>query len=247
MYKLEAMIEANRITHETLQKCKELILLRELITKEEVAILAKCQMTNYGVVSSFRGVNDFQYDICISVNDEIIHGIPDETVIVKGDLVSIDFGVIYEGFCADAAISFVNSDVLQDPISKKRKLVRKTKLALEEAVKSLKGVFPNCKISDVANTIQEVGKGYGIVTSFGGHGIGENLHQHEIFIPNTMEGFVDKNLNIGDFFTIEPMFTLGSSKVIEDERGTLKTEDRSLSAHFEYSIAITQKGVIILK
>jgi len=250
MNKFESMLEANRITHVALEKCKETILARETITKVEVETLVKFVMTTNNVVSSFKDVYDYPYNMCVSVNDEVIHGVPKEDAkIVKGDLVSLDFGVIYNGYCADAAISFINNTVELNPISKKRKLVRKTKKALDESVRALQDSFPNCKISDIIKAIQTCGEGYGIIDSYGGHGIGENLHDKGLFIPNSFKGFTeDKELQVGDYFTIEPMFTLGSTKTITDKDGyTIKTEDGSLAAHFEYSIAITKDGVIVLK
>lgn len=249
MNKFDYMLESNRITHEVLQKCKEMIILRGAITKEEINVFVDCQMTMYGVTPAFKGIGGFPYSICVSVNDEAIHGIADENRIVNGDLVSLDFGVVYEGHCSDAAISFINDTTISNPISKKRRLVRRTKQALDEAINALKSAFPNCKVSDISKTIQEYGASYGIVTAFGGHGIGTEVHEKHIFVPNTLDFFnEDQDLNIGDFFTIEPMFTLGSGELINAEDGfTMKTIDGSLAAHFEYSIAITKDGVVVLK
>ena len=124
--KLKSMREANRITHELLQAGKRLVLSRKEITKEEIEMLAEIALTRNNVKSAFKGVDGYPSIICISVNDEIIHGLPNSTKIVKGDIVSLDFGVIVNGYYSDAAISFLNSDKILDPISKKRKLVRDT-------------------------------------------------------------------------------------------------------------------------
>lgn len=250
MDKFKSMLEANRIAHETLQNCKKLILDRETITKEEVQTLAQIALTRYDVPSSFKGVYGFPYIMCISVNDEVIHGaIQENYTIVKGDLVSLDFGVIVNGYCSDCAISFVNDNKVSNPIKKKRKLVRTTEKAINEAVKALEESFPNCKISDITAVLHKYSKGYGVVKNFGGHGIGKELHDGHIFIPNSLDALdVDKRLEIGDVFTIEPMYTLGSGVLVKGEDGfTLKTSDGSLGAHFELSIAITKDGVVVLK
>jgi methionyl aminopeptidase len=250
MDKLEAMRESNRITHETLQSCKKLILDRDEITKEEVETLAQIAITRYGVKSAFQGVNNFPGIMCISVNDEIIHGLPNSSKIEKGDVVSLDFGVIYEGYYSDAAITFVNSSKISNPISAKRKLVRDTQKALDAAVDSLRATYPNCKISDITSAVQVHADdgGYGVVLGFGGHGVGDRLHEPHIFVPNYISELdIDQELKVGEFFTIEPMFTMGTGETIVDKDGfTIKTADGSLSAHAEYSIAITKDGIEIL-
>lgn len=248
--KFDSMLEANKITHEILEHCKNTILERDSISKAEVETLAEFGLTRHDVQPAFKGVKGFPSSICICVNDEIIHGLPkEEQIIVKGDLVSLDFGVKVNGYCADAAISFVNDTKISNPISKKRKLVRATQEALELAVKALETTFPNCKIKDITQIIESYKEDYGIVVGYGGHGIGKELHDSRIFIPNTWNKLhIDKQLNIGDYFTIEPMFTLGSVDTITDKDGfTVKTADGSLSAHFEYSVAITKEGVVVLK
>lgn len=248
--KLESMLEANKLTHKVLEHCKKVILDRQTITKKEIETLAEFALTRHKAESAFKGVKGFPSVICVCINDEIIHGVPKEgQKIVKGDLVSLDFGIKINGYCADAAISFINDTIIYNPMRKKRKLVRITKEALEEAVKSLKQSFPNCKVSDITRIMESYRKDYGIVERFGGHGVGKELHDSRIFIPNSWSsGQKDMYLKPGDYFTIEPMFTLGSGKTITDKDGfTIKTADSSLSAHFEYSIAITSDNVIVLK
>lgn len=247
--KFNSMLEANRITHEALEHCKKIILDTESITKKEIETLAGFFLTRYNVKSAFQNVNGFPSIMCISINDEIIHGVPNDNKIVKGDLVSLDFGIRYEGYCSDAAISFINDKKISNPISKKRKLVRATSEALEESVKSLDESFPNCKISDITRIMESYKDDYGIILNFGGHAIGKNLHDSSIFIPNHLNEIKeDKQLKIGDYFTIEPMFTLGSGETFVDEDGfTIKTKDGSLGAHFEYSLTITKDGVVVLK
>lgn len=248
--KFESILEANKITHEVLEHCKQVILIRQEINKKEVETLAEFDLTKHDVEPAFKGVQGFPSIICVCINDEVIHGVPKEgQKIVKGDIVSLDFGVKVNGYCADAAISFVNNTKISNPITKKRRLVRATQQALEEAVKSLEESFPECKVSDITRIMESYRKDYGIVIGFGGHGIGKELHDSKIFIPNSWgSGQKDMYLKVGDYFTIEPMFTLGSGETITDKDGfTVKTADGSLSAHFEYSITITPDGVVVLK
>lgn len=247
MDKFKNMSESNRLTHIALNQCKDLILSRETITKEEVEIFVKLFLTKNNVISAFKGLYGFPSELCISLNDEAIHGIADDTVIKKGDIVSLDFGVIYEGYNSDAAITFINSSVI-NPLGEKAKLVKATRLALEESVVALNASFPDCRISDISKTIERVGKNYSIVGDFGGHGIGETLHDSRIFVPNVYNPDAPEfKLVIGDYFTIEPIFTLGSSDLVASDKGAYVTDDGSLSAHFEYSLALTKQGIIILK
>jgi methionyl aminopeptidase len=248
--KFESMLEANKLTHEILEHCKETILTRKTISKKEVELLAEFKLNQHGVESAFKGIGGFPSVICVCINDEVIHGLPkEEQMIQEQDLVSLDFGVKVNGYCADAAISFINSTKISNPLSKKRKLVRATKEALDVAVKALENTFPNCRVKDITKVIESYKKDYGIVVGYGGHGIGKELHDSKIFIPNTWSSLQkDMHLKVGDFFTIEPMFSLGSVDTITDEDGfTIKTADGSLSAHFEYSIAITKDGIVVLK
>jgi len=199
------------------------------------------------VKPAFLGYKGYPGIICISVNDEIVHGIPkDEKSIKKGDIVSLDFGVIVNEYCSDMAISFVNK---RFSFGKKQALVEATKQALDDAISILKKTYPNCYLSDITAAIAKYSKKYGIVYSYGGHGVGKEVHESWIFVPNSWRNFEkDMKLPIDSVFTIEPMFTLGSSEVKIDKNGwTVRTEDGSLAAHFEYSIAITNKGIEVLK
>ncbi len=249
--KLESMLEANKITHRILASCKKLILNSDKpIATTEVSKYAQFGLNRLEVDSAFKNVNGFSDIMCISLNDAVIHGLPDEDLFInKGDIVSLDFGVRINGYCSDAAISFVNENRKIPILNKKHKLVKATKQALDDAVKALNKSYPNCKISDITKAINKYEENYGIVLDYGGHGIGKELHETNIFIPNSWNNFhKDRDLKIGDYFTIEPMLTLGSGETfIADDGFTIKTLDKSLSAHFEYSIAITEDGVLILK
>lgn len=261
--KFESMKEANRITHRILEGAKQLILNADSITSFEVNQYATFVANRFGVLPAFLNYKGFPASMCISVNDAVCHGLPTENYkIKKGDLVSLDFGVKVDGYCADAAISFVNRkpSILPTSLSLKKladlklkcHLVDTTKEALDKAVEALQNSYPNCKISDITKVIDDYKDKYGIIYGYGGHSIGKDVHEEGIFIPNHFDTIhPDKSLKIGDYFTIEPMFAIGSgivNTVVDKEDGmTIRTENGALSAHFEYSLTITSEGVIVLK
>jgi methionyl aminopeptidase len=246
MEKLQALRTANGITSAILEDLKAFILREKVLSTEEVANRAERIMNMMGVTSAFKGYKGFPGIMCISLNDEIIHGIPSkERLIKKGDLVSLDLGVRYQGYCSDMAISFVNSSF---SFGKKQKLVEDTKQALEHAINELKKETVY-HISTITGVIAQYSKKYGIVFEYGGHQIGKEVHEGSLFIPNTWESLAkDQILPVGTVFTTEPMFTLGRGEVvISKDSFTIKTKDSSLASHFEYSIAITENGIEVLK
>lgn len=244
--KLESMIEANKIASEILETCKNFILKNGITKSREVSILAKSLMTRHDVKSAFYGVHDFPDVICISVNDCVIHGLANDDFLIQiGDLVSLDTGVIIDGYYSDMAISFINNNIT----TIKKQLVDSTKKSLNDAINYLKNSYPNCKLIGITNVINKYSDKYGIVKGFGGHGIGKNLHDRSIWVANNWNDFHgDKTLQIGDFFTIEPMFTLGKGDIYTDTSDgfSIRTKDKSLSAHFEVTVAITSKGITVL-
>jgi len=248
--KIEIMLEANKLTHKILDNCVKLIKNSDKpIATSEVSKYVRFLLTRASVKSAFRGLYGFPDVMCISVNDAIIHGVPSEDVIIKeGDVVSLDFGIIMEGYCSDAAITFLNQKKVL-PGNKKNKLIKDTKKALDNAVMALDSNFPRCRIYDITKMIDMFQNKYGIVDNFGGHEIGKNVHESSLFIPNTINTLKhDTELKVGQVITIEPMFTLGSPDNYVSEDGfTIKTKDKSISAHFEYSIAITENGILVLK
>jgi len=189
----------------------------------------------------FNGYKGFPYSICASVNSCVVHGFPDNIKLQDGDLLSIDFGILYKGWCGDSAFT---------------KIIGKT----QENIKTLVRVTEEClyagidkaleynKVGDISNIVQAhaMEYGFGVVEKFGGHGIGRNLHE-DPFISNI--GVKDKGylLKSGMVIAIEPMLTLGKSDVERMNNGwTIKTKDGKVSAHFEHTVAITEEGPIIL-
>ncbi len=181
---------------------------------------------------------------CISINDEVVHGLPRKDKIIKeGDLVSVDFGAIIDGYAGDSAITVAVGKVDED----KMRLLEATKKALERAIE--KAVAGNW-MSDIVNAIHSTAEEYGVypIQKYGGHGIGKRVHE-EPFVPNNRKDLGKKDIKLrqGMVIAIEPMFSLGTEETVQDGDGwTVKTKDGSYSAHFEHTVAITKKGPIVL-
>ncbi len=182
--------------------------------------------------------------ICVSLNSAIVHGLPKkEQIIRKEDLVSLDFGAIIDGYAGDSALTLSVGKVDE----KKETLLKATKEALEEAVKMC--VVGNW-LSDVVEAIHKTAEKYGVypVRGLGGHGIGRKIHE-EPFIPNNRKDMEKRNVKLrqGMVIAIEPMFALGTEETRNDSDGwTVLTADGGPSAHFEYTVAITKEGPIVL-
>jgi len=215
----------------------------EGMSTKDIAEIAKSELKTTGGLPTFLGYNGFPDVICISINDEIVHGIPRRNKIIKtGDIVSLDFGVTYNGMITDSAISFI----IGSPNSQAdAELVKNTKRSLLKGISVLKD---GVKVGDISNSVQNVldNYGYGIVRDLVGHGVGHELHE-DPNIPNYGQKNTGLILKAGMTIAIEPMATLGSQKIVEDEDGwTIRTADGSMSAHFEHTVLITDDGYEIL-
>jgi methionyl aminopeptidase len=194
------------------------------------------------VKPAFKGYRGFPGCLCVSVNEEVVHGIPGEKVLKEGDLVSLDFGVIYQGYYGDSALSFI---VGGKPTSEQEKLLKVTE---ESLYKGIEAAQIGNRISDISHAVQvHVEKnGFSVVREFVGHGIGRNLHE-DPQIPNYGEPGEGPKIKEGMVLAIEPMVNLGKPAVrVLDDGWTVITQDRKLSAHFEHSIAVTKDGPLIL-
>ena len=194
-----------------------------------------------GAIPSFLGYNGFPASACISINDEVIHGIPSERKLCDGDIVKVDVGACYRGYHGDAARTFFCGQVSEDA----RLLEKVTRESFFEGIK--KAVCGN-RIGDISATIQEYAEGYGysVVREFVGHGIGEHLHE-EPDVPNYGRAGRGMRLYSGMTLAIEPMINAGRKEVaIADNDWTVYTLDGKLSAHYENTILITDSGVEIL-
>jgi methionyl aminopeptidase len=195
-----------------------------------------------GAVPVFKGLYGFPGSVCISVNEEIVHGIPSESrVLTEGDIVSIDVGVRLEGWCADSARTFPVGEL--DP--KVARLLEVTEEALERAIEA---AVPGKHVGDIGHAVQETvrGTGFSIIRDLVGHGIGRKVHE-DPQVPNRGEPGEGPLLKEGMVLAIEPMISAGNWRIrtLED-RWTMVTVDRSPSAHFEHTVGVTAEGPRVL-
>lgn len=210
-------------------------------TTGQIDQLAEELVTSNNAKPAFKGYRGFPANICISINEEIVHGIPGERVIKEGDIVSIDLGVDYEGYFTDAAITVPVGKVN----GRLKKLIAVTKTALFIGIKKAQA---ENHLFDISSAIQNYVErnGFSVVRQFVGHGIGLNLHE-EPEIPNFGIAHQGPCLEIGMVFAIEPMVNMGTwESEILDNGWTAVTKDRLPSAHFEHTVAITKEGPQVL-
>lgn len=245
--KTEAEIEAMRTAGRMLATVLELVEKSAApgMSTKDLAVIASKELQALGGKPTFLGYGDsspFPDVICISVNDEVVHGIPKSDSILRlGDLISIDFGVTYDGMVTDAARSFILGDAKQSV----KNLVRDTEAAMYAGIEALKD---GVRVGDISSAVQKVlVKGnYGIVRDLVGHGVGHQLHE-EPDIPNYGFASTGPVLKAGMTIAIEPMATLGTHAVtVDDDQWTIRTADGSLAAHFENTVLITERGYEIL-
>jgi len=232
-----------QLTANTLQYITEKI--KPGLKTIEIDKIAESFILKHGGKPSFKGYgdegNEFPSSVCISINDEIVHGIPGERVLQEGDIVSIDIGTYLNGYYGDSAVT-----VGVGKISKvAEKLIMTTKKCLLEGIK--KAISGN-SIGDIGNTVQTVAEenNFSVVREFVGHGVGLKVHE-DPQIPNYGKPKTGLKLEKGMVIAIEPMVNQGDYRTISSDDGwTVKTADGSLSAHFEHTIAIYEKGNEIL-
>ena len=241
---IETMREAGRHVGEILMELREAA--RPGVTTSELGNLATLAIEKRGLSSSFigygpGGLPPYPASLCVSVNDEIVHGIPGERVLKDGDLVSLDFGLICDGYHGDSAVSIPVGEVSDDA----ERLMDTTRDALYLGIEKM---VPGKRLSDIGHAIQEKaeGSGYSVVRQFVGHGIGQALHEQPQ-IPNYGKPGRGPRLVAGMVFAIEPMVNIGVEEVrVLDDEWTAVTADGSLSAHFEHTVLITEGGPEIL-
>jgi methionyl aminopeptidase len=194
-----------------------------------------------GASPAFLNYRGFPKSCCISLNNEIVHGIPDEHKIASSDLVKIDVGVKYHGYIADAARTFAVGKISKDA----RELIEVTKEALREGIKAAKN---GNRVSDISRHVQTIVEtnGFSVVRELTGHGVGQALHEEPV-IPNFVGSGPNPVLSTGMVIAIEPMVNRGDYQIKTESNGwTISTRDGSLSCHFEDTIAILEKGNINL-
>jgi methionyl aminopeptidase len=235
------MRESGRILSSVLKSLSSKISIG--MSTKDLAEIAKNELKPTGGLPTFLGYFGFPDVICISINDEIVHGIPRRNKIInEGDIVSLDFGVTYNGMITDSAISLIVGSAKS---KKHEELVKNTEKSLLQGISV---VSDGVKVGDIGNSVQRVLEqcGYGIVRDLVGHGVGHNLHE-DPDIPNYGHKNSGPMLKKGMTIAIEPMATLGTYKVIQDSDGwTIRTADGSMAAHFEHTVLITDDGCEIL-
>lgn len=234
------MRESNRLVSRILDALEAEI--RPGVKTMRLEEIAQAMCDEAGVEPAFKGYHGFPYCICCSVNEEIVHGFPSERKLKEGDIVSIDMGVIREGFYGDAARTFTVGEVSK----KAHKLLDVTR---ESLMKGIEAFQEGNQLYDISRAVQEhvESEGFHVVKRFVGHGIGRKLHEKpEVpnFVPKDLAGVP---LKPGMVLAIEPMVTVGTDEVdILSDKWTAVTKDRSLAAHFEHTVALTENGPEIL-
>lgn len=236
---IEKMRVSGRMVVEILEELKQAI--KPEVTTEELNRLAERRITNQGGIPAFKGYRGFPKSLCISLNEEVVHGIPSRRKIREGDIVSLDLGVLFHGFYGDAAITVPVGKISPQA----QRLLEVTERALWVGIEQAeKGSF----VSDISHGIQSYVEscGFSVVRAFVGHGIGASLHE-DPQVPNFGLPGRGPRIKEGMVLAIEPMVNQGCSEVeILEDKWTVVTADRALSAHFEHTIAITHQGVEIL-
>ncbi|HID97935.1 MAG TPA: type I methionyl aminopeptidase [Thermodesulfobacteriaceae bacterium] len=231
---------ANRIVAEVLNELSES--LQPGISTHDLDRIATEGIIKRGAVPAFKGYRGYPASLCVSVNDEVVHGIPSpERIILEGDLVSMDLGSIVEGYYGDAALSRLVG-------SGSEEASRLIEVTVQALCKGIERARPRARLQDISWAIQEVVEkaGFSIVRQFVGHGIGRSLHEPPE-VPNFGRPGQGPLLKPGMVFAIEPMVNAGGPEVRVLEDGwTAVTVDGSLSAHWEHSVAITENGPEIL-
>ena len=215
--------------------------IRAGISTIEIDRLAEKLIREENVISAFKDYNGFPANICISVNEEVVHGIPGQKMLKDGDIISLDAGINYKGYISDVAITLPVGRI--DP--KVKKLIEVTRNALSQGIKQAR---VNNHLSDISYAIQTYveKQGFSVVRQFVGHGIGYNLHE-DPQIPNFGLPHQGEVLKKGMVFAIEPMVNMGTWECkILDNGWTAVTKDGLPSAHFEHTVAITEEGPKIL-
>ena len=236
---LDRMRAANALVADVLGELRAMV--APGISTADLDVAAERQIREANAVPAFKGYSGYPATLCASVNEAVVHGIPTSTPLVEGDIVSLDMGVVLDGFYGDSAITLPVGDI-PDRVSK---LLRVTKESLDLAIEQ---VQVNGYVSDIGHVVQRhvEAHGFSVVREFVGHGIGTKLHE-DPQIPNYGDPGNGPRLEAGMVLAIEPMVTLGKPAVkVLDDGWTAVTRDGSLAAHFEHTVAVTDVGPEVL-
>ena len=236
---LEMLKRSGSILAAVMQKVKKIV--QPGITTLDIDRLSEELICREKALPAFKGYNGYPATACVSVNEEIVHGIPGPRVILEGDIVSIDLGVNYQGYFSDMAVTLAVGKIDAD----KKKLIQTASQALDLGIQQARA---GNNLTDISHSIQSFSqsKGFSVVRQFVGHGIGKVLHE-EPEIPNFGPPHLGPLLKSGMVLAIEPMINLGGWECYILENGwTAVTKDGAASAHFEHTVAITDNGPVIL-
>lgn len=236
---IEYMRQAGKVVGETLAILQESI--KPGITTGELDRIAEEYIRSRNAIPSFKGYCGFPASICASINNEVVHGIPDERALREGDIISIDCGAILNGYHGDAARTFAVGQISKEA----ENLIKVTK---ESFFKGIEKAIVGNRLSDISSAIQQYaeGEGYSVVRDYVGHGIGTEMHE-EPEVPNFGRSDRGPKLVEGMVLAIEPMINIGEFHVKVQSNGwTVVTKDGTLSAHYENTVAILKNGPEIL-
>jgi methionyl aminopeptidase len=236
---IERMSISGKMVAEILLEIKNRI--KPGITTQELDQLASRLALKRKARPAFKGYNGYPYNLCVSINEEVVHGFPSKRKLLEGDIISLDFGIYYDGYYGDAALTQAVGRV--SPLAER--LIQVTR---ESLFKGLEEVRAGRRLGDISAAVQQYVESYGysVVRQFVGHGIGKGLHE-DPQVPNFGEAGRGILLKPGMVLAIEPMVNAGGSEVeLTADGWTAVTKDRSLSAHFEHTVAITENGCRIL-
>lgn len=235
-HELQMMREAGKVTAAVLKLMTEIV--KPGISTLELDAAAEAKIRSFGATPLFLGYGGFPGSLCVSVNEEVVHGIPKKDKILKsGDIISIDTGARLDGFCSDAAVTLGVGKVSDEA----QRLMDVTKKSLYKAIGQVK---PGNRLGDIGNAVETFAElhNMGVVRDYCGHGIGRNMHE-EPSIPNFGQKGTGPLLQAGMVLAIEPMLTAGTYRVRQLNDGwTVVTRDGSLAAHFEHTVAVTAHG-----
>jgi methionyl aminopeptidase len=236
---VELLRESNLLVSRTLAEIAKLI--RPGITTLSLDKVAETFILDNGALPAFKGYNGFPKTLCTSVNDQVVHGIPSGYLLKEGDIISIDCGVIRNGYYGDSAYTFAVGEI-DDEVSK---LLEVTKASLEEGVKA---AIAGNRIGDISYAVQATAEyaGYSVVRELVGHGLGTRLHESPE-VPNYGRRGTGTKMEKGLVICIEPMINMGLKETVQMNDGwTIKTADGKPSAHFEYAVAIDKEKADVL-
>lgn len=238
---IEKMRRAGRVVREVLELVRSLV--KPGATTQDLENAAEKRMAELGAKPAFKGYHGYPAVLCTSINSEVVHGIPSaKRVLKEGDIVSVDCGAVVDGFYGDSAITVPVGEKI-DPDT--ARLLRVTQASLERGIAAVK---PGATLGDIGAAVQSVveAEGFSVVRDFVGHGIGSHMHE-DPQVPNYGEAGRGMKLRAGMVIAIEPMVNAGKPEVrVLKDGWTAVTDDGSMSAHFEHTVAVTDTGSRVL-